>query len=101
MAADQLARIFQPFVQAESGHTRTHGGTGLGLTISLRLARLMGGDLTVRSEEGRGSRFTLWLPAGTAETGSLDPDLRVGSAAGVEPLPMASERRPPRAHHVE
>jgi signal transduction histidine kinase len=63
MDDEALAKIFQPFVQAESGHTRTRGGTGLGLTISRQLARLMHGDLTVRSEKGAGSTFTLWLPA--------------------------------------
>ena len=57
-----LQRIFQPFVQGEAGYTRAHSGTGLGLTISRRLARLMGGDLTVESVEGSGSRFVLWLP---------------------------------------
>jgi PAS domain S-box-containing protein len=55
--------IFDPFVQAETGHTRTTEGSGLGLTISRRLARLMGGDLTLRSTEGKGSTFCLWLPA--------------------------------------
>jgi signal transduction histidine kinase len=63
IAPEKLGAVFQPFVQAEEGHTRKHGGTGLGLTISRRFARLMEGDLTVRSTLGRGSCFTLWLPA--------------------------------------
>jgi signal transduction histidine kinase len=61
--SEQLQRIFEPFVQVDSGYTRRHEGTGLGLAISRRLARSMGGELTVESERGRGSRFTLWLPA--------------------------------------
>jgi signal transduction histidine kinase len=64
---EQLQRIFEPFVQVDSGYTRRHEGTGLGLAISRRLARSMGGELTVESEPGRGSRFTLWLPAATEE----------------------------------
>jgi PAS domain S-box-containing protein len=63
IAPEMLQRIFQPFVQAERGYTRAHAGTGLGLSISRRLARLMGGDLTVESVQGEGSRFTLWLVA--------------------------------------
>jgi signal transduction histidine kinase len=64
IAPEMHERIFQPFVQGDGGYTRAHAGTGLGLTISRRLARLMGGDLTVESVQGEGSRFTLWLPAG-------------------------------------
>src|SRR5712671_1308226 len=60
---EKLLSIFDPFVQAESGHSRSREGSGLGLTISRRLARLMGGDLTVKSVVGEGSTFTLWLPA--------------------------------------
>jgi PAS domain S-box-containing protein len=60
---EEIDRIFRPFEQVEKGHTRQKGGTGLGLTISRQLARLMGGDLTVQSEPGVGSSFTLWLPS--------------------------------------
>lgn len=63
IAEESLESIFEPFVQADGGLTRTRGGTGLGLTISRRLAHLMGGRIEVRSELGRGSAFTLWLPA--------------------------------------
>ncbi len=62
VAADDVERIFQPFVQVETGYTRSQGGTGLGLTISRSLAQLMGGDIEVESEPGEGSTFILWLP---------------------------------------
>jgi PAS domain S-box-containing protein len=60
---DELERVFDEFHQVEAGHSRSAGGTGLGLAISRRLARLMGGDLTVDSELGVGSVFAIDLPA--------------------------------------
>jgi hypothetical protein len=60
--ADRLGTVFEPFVQVDNELTRVHHGSGLGLAISRRLARLMGGDLSVQSDAGRGSVFSLWLP---------------------------------------
>jgi signal transduction histidine kinase len=61
IAPQDLARLFQPFAQVDTGLTRRHGGTGLGLYISRRLAELLGGTVEVKSELGKGSEFTLVL----------------------------------------
>jgi signal transduction histidine kinase len=58
------ARLFQDFTQADSLTARRYGGTGLGLALSRKLARMMGGDVIVASEAGKGSVFTVRLPGG-------------------------------------
>ncbi len=58
MTAAQASKLFQPFMQADSSTTRKYGGTGLGLTISKRLAEMMGGEIWVESEQDRGSTFS-------------------------------------------
>ncbi|HVY88660.1 MAG TPA: ATP-binding protein [Hyphomonadaceae bacterium] len=68
MDAAALGRLFEAFSQADASTTRQFGGTGLGLTISRRLARLMGGDIVAESEAGRGSRFTLTFLADAAQS---------------------------------
>ncbi len=67
MSQEQAAKLFQPFTQADSSTARKFGGTGLGLTISKRLAKMLGGDISIKSSPGQGSTFSL-----TVATGPLD-----------------------------
>jgi signal transduction histidine kinase len=82
MTPEQLARLFQPFTQADASTTRKYGGTGLGLTISKHFARMMGGDIAVTSRLEEGSIFTVRLPV----------DAR--AAAAALPAPAEPPGRP-------
>ncbi len=73
IAADKLEAVFDKFTQGDASTTRRHGGTGLGLTISRRLANLMGGTLTATSTIGLGSTFTLTLPLWPAGSREVEP----------------------------
>lgn len=87
IAREKQAEIFQPFVQADGSSTRTHGGTGLGLTISSQLAELMGGRIWLESEPGRGSSFHLALPFKTSDKAQFRPsDLALPELRGVSVL---------------
>ena len=75
MTEEQVDKLFQAFTQADASTSRKYGGTGLGLVISRRLARAMGGDVRVESESGGGSTFTLDLPvSGPLEQTTPEPD---------------------------
>ena len=83
IAPHDLERLFQPFVQIDSSLSRKYAGTGLGLTMVKRLTELHGGGLMLRSEQGRGSDFTVWLPWREVEPEPVVP--AVLEPAAVEP----------------
>ncbi len=82
IAPEHLPRLFRDFGQVDPSTTRKYGGTGLGLAVSRRLARMMGGDITVQSKPGEGSVFTLRIPA-RAKIQRNDGEAEAGSADGV------------------
>ena len=70
IASDQLEKLFQSFTQADASTTRRYGGTGLGLALSRKLCQMMGGDISVESEPGAGSTFTVHIPRQPVESAS-------------------------------
>ena len=105
ISPEALPRIFKEFQQADTSTTRQYGGTGLGLSISRNLARLLGGDLTVESELGKGSTFTLVIPMqyrsrsmpAVDETHRIVPDREPAPgqviASPPEPVPAKNKKR--------
>jgi CheY-like chemotaxis protein len=92
IAPEQVGTLFRPFAQAERSTTRRFGGTGLGLAISQRLARLLGGDITVESQPRVGSCFCVTIASGSPEEAA-----RASTIAGVG---VRSSARPPRTTDV-
>ena len=84
MTTEQVALLFVPFVQADDSITQRFGGTGLGLSISKRFVEMMGGRITVESELGIGSCFTVWLP-------DINPANIEGGDLGSGPLILVIE----------
>jgi PAS domain S-box-containing protein len=96
MTAESLQKIFDPFTQADSSITRRFGGTGLGLSISRQCATALGGDLSVTSEYGNGSTFTLTVDAGPAQAiKTFDPHTTAATHSGASSQHVGSLRLKP------
>jgi signal transduction histidine kinase len=92
MTPEQQSKVFEEFTQADSSTAQRYGGTGLGLAITRKLARMMGGDVTVESAPGKGSIFAVRLPAGATNPAgrSIETGTAQGAGAAARDSGMAS-----------
>jgi len=87
MTMEQADKLFQPFTQADTSTTRRYGGTGLGLSLIRHLCRIMGGDIHLKSQAGKGSTFTIRLPVNVAIDQMLDSPLVESKSYTIPALP--------------
>lgn len=99
MTHEQIEMLFRPFTQADASTTRKYGGTGLGLTITRRYCQMMGGEVTVESEPGKGSTFTITIPAVVRER-RLEPEPEPAAAVSASDEIIGTEPDPKGARVV-
>ncbi len=94
IAADDMSRLFQPFVQLDSRLARQHTGTGLGLSLVAKMMELHGGGVSVESEEGVGSRFTVSFPLATVDETSAQTETHTNQTAAASPKKRTAAEMP-------